>query len=144
MQELLMEIRNGFRETRDIREKVTLIKTASRNLDREIKVKVRNSHSIQALRRLTEEDIKERITQALAAEPATANLASQVTAAKQLKSGDIMIYTTTTEGAEALKGKRKWLSSLGTKSEILEETYGVPVHRVPVNRVNVNNQAQII
>jgi hypothetical protein len=105
---------------------------------------LRDSHSIQALRRLTEEDIKERITQALAAEPTTANLASQVTAAKQLKSGDIMIYTSTTEGAEALKGKRKWLSTLGTKAEILEETYGVLVHGVPVNRVNVNNQAQII
>jgi hypothetical protein len=55
-----------------------------------------------------------------------------------------MIYTSTTEGAEALKGKRKWLSTLGTKAEILEETYGVLVHGVPVNRVNVNNQAQII
>ncbi len=55
-----------------------------------------------------------------------------------------MIYTSTTKGVEALKGKRNWLSTLGTKTEILEETYGVLVHGVPVNRVNVNNQAQII
>jgi hypothetical protein len=156
MQELLMEIRNGLKETRDIHEKVTIIKqgwdttrpagslllnpssairswaqiaatspetamlpslrspqtstlpkTTSRYLDREIKVKVRDSHSIQALRRLTEKDIKERITQALSAESTTANLASQVTAAKQLRSGDIVIYTSTMEGAEALKGKRE-------------------------------------
>jgi hypothetical protein len=193
MQELLMEIRNGFKETKDIHEKVTIIKqswdntrpdgslslnpssgirswaqmaatspgnatlpslrplrtstlpkTASRHLDREIKVKVRDSHSIQALRRLTEKDIKERIAQALMADPTTTNLASQVTAAKQLKSGDIIIYTSTIEGAEALKGKREWLSTLGTKAEVLEETYGVLVHGVPVSRVNVNNQAQII
>lgn len=156
MQELLMEIRNGFKETRDIHEKVTIIKqscdntrpdgslslnpssgirswaqmaatspgnatlpslrplrtstlpkTTSRHLDREIKVKVRDSHSIQALRRLTEKDIKERIAQALMADPTTTNLASQVTAAKQLKSGDIIIYTSTIEGVEALKGKRE-------------------------------------
>ncbi|PQE17592.1 reverse transcriptase protein [Rutstroemia sp. NJR-2017a WRK4] len=193
MQELLMEIRNGFKETRDIHEKVTIIKqgwdttrpvgslplnpssgirswaqiaatspgtatlpslgslrtstlpkTASRHLDREIKVKVRDSHSIQVLRRLTEKDIKERIAQALRADSTTTNLASQVTAAKQLKSGDIIIYTSTIEGAEALKGKREWLSVLGTKAEVLEETYGVLVHGVPVNRVNVNNQAQVI
>lgn len=193
MQELLMEIRNGFKETRDIHEKVTIIKqgwdtarpagslplnpssgirswaqiaatspgtamlpslgslrtstlpkTASRHLDREIKVKVRDSHSIQVLRRLTEKDIKERIAQALMAEPTTTNLASQVTAAKQLKSGDIIVYTSTIEGVEALKGKREWLSVLGTKAEVLEETYGVLVHGVPVNRVNVNNQAQVI
>jgi hypothetical protein len=50
------------------------------------------SHSIQALRWLTEKDIKESITRALTAEPATTNLANQVTAAKQLKSGDIIIY----------------------------------------------------
>jgi hypothetical protein len=54
------------------------------------------------------------------------------------------MYTSTIEGAEALKGKREWLSVLGTKAEVLEETYGVLVHGVPVNRVNVNNQAQII
>ncbi|TGO46402.1 hypothetical protein BCON_0327g00020 [Botryotinia convoluta] len=78
------------------------------------------------------------------ADSTTTNLASQVTAAKQLKSGDIIIYTGTIEGAEALKGKTEWLSVLGTKAEVLEETYGVLVHGVPVNRVNVNNQAQVI
>ena len=78
------------------------------------------------------------------ADSTTTNLASQVTAAKQLKSGDIIIYTSTIEGVEALKGKREWLSTLGTKAEVLEETYGVLVHGVPVSRVNVNNQAQII
>jgi hypothetical protein len=120
MQELLMEIRNGFKETRDIHEKVTIIKQGWDNtrpggslsanpssgtcswaqmaaagpgttmlpalrsprtsmlskaiscyLDREIKVKVRDSYSIQALRQLTEKDIKERITQALTVKPAT-------------------------------------------------------------------------
>lgn len=59
-----------------------LPKTVSRHLDREIKVEVRDSHSIQALRRLTEKDIKETIAQALTADPTTTNLASQVTAAK--------------------------------------------------------------
>ena len=54
------------------------------------------------------------------------------------------LQTSIIEGAEALKGKREWLSTLGTKAEVLEETYGVLVHGVPVNRVNVNNQAQII
>ncbi|KAH6696670.1 hypothetical protein BKA61DRAFT_583600 [Leptodontidium sp. MPI-SDFR-AT-0119] len=82
-------------------------KTASRHLDREIKV-------------------------------------NQVTAAKKLKSGDIIIYTSTMEGAEKLKGKREWLSTLGTKAEVLEETYRVLVYGVPANRVNVNNQAQVI
>ena len=48
------------------------------------------------------------------------------------------------EGAEALKGKREWLSTLGTKAEVLEETYRVLVYGVPANRVNVNNQAQVI
>ncbi|KAL5313223.1 hypothetical protein ACEPPN_018956 [Leptodophora sp. 'Broadleaf-Isolate-01'] len=188
MQELLIEIRNGFKETRDIHEKVTIIKqswdntlldgslllnsssgirsstqmaatsprnatlpslrplqtstlpkTASRHLDREIKVKVRDSYSIQALRRLTKKNIKGRIAQALIVDPTTTDLASQVTAAKQLKSGDIIIYTSTIKGAETLKGKREWLSTLGTKAEVLEETYRVLVYGVPVNRVNVNN-----
>jgi hypothetical protein len=165
MQELLVEIRKDFKETRDIHEKVTVIKqgwdnirpqdsipsnpsshvrswaqmaaitpgittlpslrslqastfpsTRPRHLDREIKVKIRDSHSIQALRRLTEKDIWERITQALNADSNIADLANQVTAAKQLKSGDIMVYTGTAEGAGALWGG----STLGSKAEVLE------------------------
>jgi precorrin-4 methylase len=86
-----------------------------------------------------EKDIKERITQILMADPTTADLTSQVTTAKQLKSGDIIVYTSAVEDAKKLKGKREWLSTLDSKAEVLEETYRVLVHRVPVNRVNANN-----
>ncbi len=56
----------------------------------------------------------------LAVAPTTANVASQVTAAKHPKSEDIVIYTNTTGGAEGPKAREIWVSTLGHKMQRFE------------------------
>jgi len=98
-----------------------------------VKIKLRDSHSIQILRRLSEKDIKERITRALNQNENTIALANHVTAAKQLKSGDIIVHTSSAEAAEKLKGRKEWVATLGSKAEVMIQTYGVLVHGAPIN-----------
>ncbi|PGG97890.1 hypothetical protein AJ79_09062 [Helicocarpus griseus UAMH5409] len=52
--------------------------------------------------------------------------ASRVIAAKQLKSGDVVLYTASTAEAETLKGSvDEWVKVLGTSAWVLKSTYEV-------------------
>ena len=69
---------------------------------------------------------------------------NHATVAKQLKSGDIIVHNSWAEATEKRKGRKEWVVTLGSKVEVLILTYGVLVHGVPINRVNVNDQAKTI
>ncbi|CAG9950815.1 unnamed protein product [Clonostachys rosea f. rosea IK726] len=68
----------------------------------------------------------------------------KVVAAYQLKSGDIQIFTSTTAEAIKLKENVGWLGSLGEHAEVVVPTYGVIVHGVPTNSINMKDQKATI
>jgi hypothetical protein len=73
--------------------------------------------------------------------------APHVIAAKQLKSGDIVLHTATTAEADTLKStKDEWVKVLGTTTRVIKPTYGVIVHGVHTNKesIDTNNQDRAI
>lgn len=58
--------------------------------------------------------------------------APRVIAAKQLKSGDVVLHTATTTEADTLKNTEdEWVKVLGTTARVIKPTYGVIVQGVP-------------
>jgi hypothetical protein len=73
--------------------------------------------------------------------------APRVIAAKQLKSGDVVLHTTTMAEADTLKStKDEWVKVLGTTTQVIKPMYGVIIHRVHTNKesINTNNQDRAI
>lgn len=68
----------------------------------------------------------------------------KVVAAYQLKSGDIQIFTSTTTEAKQLKEHKGWLKGLGEQAELIVPTYGVIVHGIPTNSINIKDQKATI
>jgi hypothetical protein len=68
----------------------------------------------------------------------------KVVAAHQLKSGDIQIFTSTTAEATQLKQNRGWIKGLGEHAELVVPTYGVIVHGIPTNSINIKDQKATI
>jgi hypothetical protein len=68
----------------------------------------------------------------------------KVVAAHQLKSGDIQIFTSTTAEATQLKQNRSWIKGLGEHAELVVPTYGVIVHGIPTNSINIKDQKATI
>lgn len=64
----------------------------------------------------------------------------KVVAAHQLKSGDIQIFTSTTAEATQLKENSRWLRGLGEHAELIVPTYGVIVHGISTNSINIKDQ----
>ncbi|OKL55294.1 hypothetical protein UA08_09424 [Talaromyces atroroseus] len=68
----------------------------------------------------------------------------KVVAAHQLKSGDIQIFTSTTAEATQLKQNKGWIKGLGEHAELVVATYGVIVHGIPTNSINIKDQKATI
>jgi hypothetical protein len=68
----------------------------------------------------------------------------KVVAAHQLKSGDIQIFTSTTAETTQLKKNRGWIKGLGEHAELVVPTYGVIVHGIPTNSINIKDQKATI
>lgn len=60
-------------------------------------------------------------------------------AAYQLKSGDIQIFTSSTADTATLKRHLRWTRGLGERAELVVPTYGVIVHGIPTNSINIKN-----
>ena len=67
----------------------------------------------------------------------------QVAAAKQLRSGDLVIYTQTVVEKEALQINLSWAKTFKA-SKMMVTTYSVIAYGIPVNSIQMNNQKQII
>lgn len=70
----------------------------------------------------------------------TATKVIKVVAAHQLKSGDIQIFASTTAEAAQLKQNPGWVKGLGVHAELVVPTYGVIVHGIPTNSINIKDQ----
>jgi hypothetical protein len=68
----------------------------------------------------------------------------KVVAAHQLKSGDIQIFTSTTAEAIQLKENKGWIGGLGEQAELIVPTYGVIVHGISTNSINIKDQKTTI
>ena len=70
------------------------------------------------------------------------NIASlRVAAAKQLRSGDLAIYTQTVAEKEALQTNPSWAKAFGA-SKVVATTYGVIAHGIPANSIRMDDQKQ--
>ncbi len=68
----------------------------------------------------------------------------KVVAAHQLKSGDIQIFTSTTAEAIQLKENKGWIRGLREQAELIVPTYGVIVHGISTNSINIKDQKATI
>jgi hypothetical protein len=68
----------------------------------------------------------------------------KVVAAYQLKSGDIQIFTSTTTEARQLKEHKGRLKGVGEQAELIIPTYGVIVHVISTNSINIKGQKATI
>lgn len=108
--------------------------------DREIIIKLDSPESTTLYRQKTPEELRTKINDILRQSP---NCRARVVAAKQLKSGDISVYTANTADANSLKEKSEvWVKALGSRARVLKPTYGVLVHGVRTDKKNVDPARQ--
>ena len=104
--------------------------------DREIIIKLDSPESTILYRQKTPEELRTKINDILRQSP---NYRARVVAAKQLKSGDILVYTVNIVDANSLKEKSEvWVKALGSRARVLKPTYGVLVHGVRTDKKNVD------
>jgi hypothetical protein len=66
-----------------------------------------------------------------------------VIAAKQLKSGDVVLHTATTVEADTLKSTEdEWVKVLGITAQVIKPIYGVIVHRVCTDKESIDTDNQ--
>jgi hypothetical protein len=110
--------------------------------DRAVTVKLKNSSITERYRTHSPTWVRQQVITATQNNAGTKLV--KVVAAYQLKSGDIQIFTSTTAEAATLKENSRWLGGLGEHAEVVVPTYGVIVHGIPTNSINVNDQRATI
>jgi len=110
--------------------------------DRAITVKLKDHGISQRFRALPAVRIRHQIEASIRDHAATKTV--KIVAAHQLKSGDIQIFTSSTAEAMILKENKGWISGLGDQAELIVPTYGVIVHGISTNSINVKDQRATI
>ena len=110
--------------------------------DRRVVIKLDPTY-IDHYRTLTPKALRDRVTSHIHAsnDPNIAYL--RVVAAKQLRSGDLAVYTQTVAEKEALQTNPSWTKAFGA-SKVVATTYGVIAHGIPTNSVRMDDQKQTI
>ncbi|GAT19406.1 hypothetical protein RIB2604_00500100 [Aspergillus luchuensis] len=110
--------------------------------DRETVVKL-DANAAAVLRRVSSEDLRKRANDALGTRINLLGKAPQVIAAKQLKSGDVVLHTATTAEADTLKAtEEEWVKVLGTSARVVRPTYGVIIHGVRTSKESIDTDNQ--
>lgn len=110
--------------------------------DRAVIVKLKDHGIAQRLRTLSAAELRQQIEASIRNSEATKGV--KIVAAHQLKSGDIQIYTASTAEAEKLREHRGWIRGLGEHAELIVPTYGVIVHGISTNSINIKDQTATI
>jgi hypothetical protein len=110
--------------------------------DRVVTVKLKDHGIIQRYRTQSAARIRQQVQTSICDNTATKLV--KIVAAYQLKSGDIQIFASTTAEATQLKKNKGWLQGLGEHAELIVPTYGVIVHGVSTNSINIKDQKAII
>lgn len=102
-----------------------------------------DANSAAVLRETSPEDLRKRVNDALGSRINLLGKAPRVIAAKQLKSGDVILHTATTAEADTLKGtEEEWVKVLGTTARVIKPTYGVLVHGVRTSKESIDTDNQ--
>ena len=110
--------------------------------DRMVIIKLKDPDIIQRFRIHSSLWAKERVTAAIRSNEGTQFIS--VVAAHQLKSGDIQAFTSTAAEVNLLQKEQGWLRGLGENAELVLPTFGVIVHGVATNSMNMKEQESII
>ncbi len=110
--------------------------------DRRVIVKL-DPTLIDHYRTLTPRTLRDRITSHIHTSADQNIAALRVAAAKQLRSGDLAIYTHTVAEKEALQASPNWARAFGA-GKVVATTYGVIAHGIPTISVKMDNQKQTI
>ncbi|KAF9890049.1 hypothetical protein FE257_006729 [Aspergillus nanangensis] len=118
------------------------VSTTASVKDRETIVKL-DANAAAVLHRISSEGLRKRVNDALGSQINLLGKPPQVIAAKQLKSGDIVLHTATTAEADTLKATEgEWLKVLGTTARVMRPTYGVIIHGVRTNKESIDTDNQ--
>ena len=112
--------------------------TVSAYKDRMVRVKLKDQGIIQRHRTHPTAWTKQQVETSIRENAATKTV--KIVAAHQLKSGDIQIFTSTTAEAEQIKEHQGWVKGLGDHAELIVPTYGVIVHDIATNSINIKDQ----
>ena len=110
--------------------------------DRAVTVKLKDPGATEHYRTHSAAWIRQHVTASIQNNIGTKMV--KVVAAYQLKSGDIQIFTSTTAEAIKLKENSGWLGGLGEHADVVVPTYGVIVHGIPTNSINMKDQKATI
>jgi hypothetical protein len=116
----------------------TPTKTVTAYKDRVVTVKLKDHGVAQRYRTQSAAWVKQQVETSIHSNTTTRSV--KIIAAHQLKSGDVQIFTSTTAEAIQLKQHPEWLGGLGERAELLVQTYGVIVHGISTNSINVKDQ----
>ena len=105
---------------------------------REVVVKLLDHGLAQHFRQLSATQLRDKINTILRDSPEVKEI--KVAAAHQLKSGDITIITNSLDEATELQKHTRWVKGLGARAEVIRTTYGVIVHGIQVNTINMKDQ----
>ena len=110
--------------------------------DRAVTVKLKDHGIAQRFRTFSAAKVRQQVETSIREHAATKSV--KVVAAHQLKSGDIQIFTSSTAEATKLKEKTGWIRGLGEHAELIVPTYGVIVHGISTNSINLKDQKATI
>lgn len=113
----------------------TAIPTRPTYKDREVTIQLRNPETVKALRGLDEAEMKKRINFYIHASPETSTLTEPITAVRQLKSGDLTVYTRNSIDAKLLQKFPGWVTQLGSGAGLYQRKYSVMVHGIQVSKL---------
>jgi hypothetical protein len=96
--------------------------------------------SSEALREATATQIRDRVNRAIT-EGVVVDKDIRILAAKQLKSGDVVVHTARPENtATLIRHSEEWVYTLGSDARVLTPMYGVLMHNVSTSSVDTSDQ----
>lgn len=107
--------------------------------DRKVVIKLIHKPTIEELRNRTPVQITERASRGIT----RAGMTARITAAKQLKSGDVKLTTATAADAETLRCSTVWATFFGHGAYAVPRSFGVIAHGVPTT-VRMSRQEDVI
>ena len=110
--------------------------------DRVVTVKLKDHGIAQRYRTHSAAWARQQIETSIHENSATKSV--KLVAAHQLKSGDIQIFTSTTAETIQLKENKGWITGLREQAELIVPTYGVIVHGISTNSINIKDQKATI
>lgn len=100
----------------------------------EIKVRLKDAAAVERMRTMSSMDMVKAVNQAMKKEKQGA-----IVAARQLKSGDIMLQAASQDAKNGIQQATEWLKALGQEAEMVKPSFPILVHGVRISSVDTEN-----